>query len=497
MPFAAQVSTAARAPIAARVLTAARAPSGLLLVLIVALAVFLALWRLDTASWNYGELIYREAGHRYLSGDYNDNREHPPLAKQLLGVSMSVLGDGQWGVRLLPALLGLVTGILLVALGTRLGGLLVGVAAGAIWWLLPQAPGMLIGRLDRYGLLEPPALCLDVAAVLAAWWWGTTGRTAAAVLAGLGVGLAASAKLVGVLILPAVLLPVLWAPRSLRVRLTQAAGALGAAAIGFLMPFLVSGDGWTDLVADAVLRQQAHAERGHPVLVAGTLYRHPPWWAHLWWQQRYLGTIGVVALWVATLGLALGWRAHRRGVILAAAALLLPVLVLTLSPLKLPHYHLAWAAPQALAAGFGLAAAWRRGSAWRLGAVAVVVALAVPVADTVRTTATLQPNDYAAAARYLHDQHLDRSTVLLQGYPNVARAYLPDARLVDRARGPAPAVILVDSSIDERQGWRVTRLVAGLASGYQAERFGHVVVYWPGDRTRQRKGSIRDLALVR
>jgi hypothetical protein len=152
--------------------------------------------------------------------------------------------------------------------------------------------------------------------------------------------------------------------------------------------------------------------------------------------------------------------------------------VISLSPLKLPHYHLAWAAPQALAAGFGLAAAWRRGGAWRLGAIAVVVALAVPVTDTVRTTATLQPNDYAAAAQFLHNRHLDRSTVLVQGYRNVARAHLPHARLVRRPPGPAPTVILVDSfTADRQRRGRLTGYIRGLISTYQAQRFGRVVVY--------------------
>jgi 4-amino-4-deoxy-L-arabinose transferase-like glycosyltransferase len=481
VPLAARLPTAQR-PTIARSPTRVRALTVLPLVLILALAAFLALWRLDIASWHTDELIYREAGHRYLRGDYDYNRSHPLLAKQLLGISTAVLGDGPWGVRLLPALLGLVTGILLVALGTRLGGFPVGVAAGTIWWLLPQAPLGLVGRLDRYGMLEPPALCLDVVALLAAWWWGTTGRPRAAVVAGVAVGLAASAKLVGGLILPAVLLPVFWISRPLRVRAAQAAAVLVAAALGFLVPYLVSGDGWTELLADAVVRQQVHVGQGHDMLVAGTVYQHPPWWAHLWWQQQYLGTIGVAALWTATLGLALAWRAHRRAALISAVALLIPVLVITVSPLKLPHYHLAWAAPQALAAGFGLVAAWRRGRAWRLGALAVMVALAVPAAATVRTTATLQPNDYAAAGQFLHDRQLDRSTVLVQGYPNVVRAYLPHAKLVNRPPGPAPTVILVDPVVADRQkGAPLTGYIAGLARGYQAQRFGRIVVHWTQD----------------
>jgi 4-amino-4-deoxy-L-arabinose transferase-like glycosyltransferase len=481
MPLAARLPTAQR-PTIARSPTRARALTALLLVLVFALAAFLALWRLDVASWHTDELIYREAGHRYLRGDYDYNRSHPPLAKQLLGISMAVLGDGQWGVRLLPALLGLVTGILLVALGTRLGGFPVGVAAGAIWWLLPQAPLGIVGRLDRYGMLDPPALCLDVAALLAAWWWGATGRPRAAVLAGVAVGLAASAKLVGGLVLPAVVLPVFWIPRPRRVRVAQAAAVLVAAALGFLGPFLVSGDGWTERVADAVVRQQVHVDQGHAMLVAGTVYTHPPWWTHLWWQQQYLGTIGVVALWTATLGLALAWPAHRRTVLFSAVALLVPVLVITGSPLKLPHYHLAWAAPQALAAGFGLVAAWRRGGPWRLAVLAVVVALAMPAAGTVRTIATLQPNDYAAAGQFLHDQHLDRSTVLVQGYPNVTRAYLPHAKLVHRPPGPAPTVILVDPvTADRQKADPLTGYIAALTSRYSARRFGRIVVHWTQD----------------
>jgi 4-amino-4-deoxy-L-arabinose transferase-like glycosyltransferase len=450
----------------------------LLVVVIASLAVFLALWRLDTASWNTGELIYRKAARQYLKGDYTSNLEHPLLAKQLLGRSMAVLGTGRWGARLLPAILGLTTGILLVLLGTRLGGLAVGLAAGAVWWLLPQAPPVLVGRLDRYGLLEPPALCLDVAALLAAWWWSTSGRTPAAVLAGIAVGLAASAKLAGVLILPAVLIPVWWISRPLRVRAAQAAAALAAAVIGFLAPYLASGPGWTHALHDALLRQQGHAARGHFQLVAGVVYAHPPWWAHLWWQQQYLRTIGLVGLWVATLALALAWRAHRRAVVFVAAALLVPVLVASLSPLKLPHYHLVWAAPQALAAGFGLVAAWRRGGAWRLGTLALVVALAVPAADTVRATATLQPDDYAAATRYLRDRQLHHSSVLVLGYRNVAHAYLPHAKLVHRPPGPAPAAMLVDGFLADRQtSGPLAQYIAGIVGQYQAQRFGRVVVY--------------------
>jgi 4-amino-4-deoxy-L-arabinose transferase-like glycosyltransferase len=468
----------ARAPIDARAPTVTRVAIVLLVVVIAFLAVFLALWRLDTASWNTDELIYRNAARQYLHGNYTSNLEHPLLAKQLLGRSMAVLGTGQWGVRLLPALLGLTTGILLVLLGTRLGGFPVGVAAAAIWWLLPQAPPGLVGRLDRYGLLEPPALCLDVAALLAAWWWSTSGRTPAAVLAGIAVGLTASAKLAGVLTLPAVLIPAWWISRPLRVRAAQAAAALAAAVIGFLAPYLASGPGWTHALHDAVFYQESHAVRGHAQLVAGVLYQHPPWWANLWWQQQYLRTIGVVGLWVATLSLALAWRAHRRAVVFVAAALLVPVLVISLSPLKLPHYHLAWAAPQALAAGFGLVAAWRRGGAWRLGAVAVVVALAVPATDTVRATATLQPDDYAAATRYLRDRQLDRSSVLVLGYRNVTHAYLPHAKLVHRPPGPAPAVILVDAFLaDRRRSGPLAQYISGIVGQYQTQRFGRVIVY--------------------
>ena len=469
----------ARVPIGAQATTGApQLATVLLLVGIAATALFLSLWRLDTASWNSGELIYRDAARRYVRGDYSANLEHPLLAKQLYGRSMEVLGNDRWGTRLLPALLGLTTGILLVALGARLGGLAVGVAAGALWWLLPQAPPVLVGRLDRYGLLEPPALLLDAAALLAAWWWATSGRAHAAALAGLAIGLAASAKLAGVLALPAVLLPVLWVSRPLLVRAAQAVAALAAAVVGFLLPYLASGDGWTHAMSDAVLRQGRHAVRGHDQLVAGTVYLHPPWWANLWWQREYLGTVGVVALWLATLGLALAWRPHRRAVVFVAAALLVPVLVVSLSPLKLPHYHLVWAAPQALAAGFGLVAAWRRGGGWRLVALALVAALAVPVAGTVRTTATLQPGDYETAARFLHDQRLDRTSVLVNGYRDVARAYLPRAKLVIRPPGAAPKVIIVDSFVaDRRTQSELGHYIAGVLGRYRAQRFGRVVVY--------------------
>ena len=478
----------------------------LLLVVLVGAAGFVSFWRLGTASWNTDELIYRNAGRGALSAA---NREHPMLAKELIDVSVERLGEGPAAGRLPSALLGLATGAALLAIGWRLAGFRVGAAAAALWWLLPQAPGVLEARITRYGMLEPAMVCFGVLALLAAWLAMTGRRPAtAAALAGLALGLSASSKFTGALLGPAVLLAVALAPGPLPRRLGRVA-LLGAGAVaGFLGPYVLAGGDWAGALGFAVRFQRNHAEVGHGIMVAGQLTYHPPWWATLWWQQTYLGVPGTAALWLDTMaGLTAVWRADRRAAAVLATALLLPLAVLSLSPLQLPHYHLALAAVQALVAGLGMTALWAR-TGWRGGrhaaggrparrpraagaalAVALTAGLVPASAGLLTDVATLRPDGYRAAGEWLSANGPRRPLVMVHGYRRVAAAYLPGAEVVSKPARGVDAV-MVDPFVAERSpGGPAARFVRTISASWEAHHFGRITL-WTRPREATRAAAI-------
>jgi Dolichyl-phosphate-mannose-protein mannosyltransferase len=462
------------------------------------LGAFATFWRLDVASFHTDELAYlaAAAGRGAL---LDRNLEHPLLAKELIALSVELFGASPLALRLPGALLGLATGLALLALGRRLAGFGAGAAAAAVWWLLPQAPGIFVGRISRYALLEPTMTCFGALALLLAWWAGEWARSLAgpglgpvlgpAVLAGAALGLSVSAKFTGALLLPAVLAFALWPASS---RWPRALALLAGAGAGFLAPYLVAGGDWPAALVTAVEFQLRHAGRGHLTLVAGAPTAHPPWWASLWWQAGYLGLAGAAALWLASAAgvVAVARSAGARLAVPLAAALAVPAVVVSLSPLQLPHYHLVWAVPQALAAGIGLAAigqaALRRpGRAGRLaagaGGLALVAALVPAAAGLLATVATLAPSDYEAAAALLRERLPDRPQVLVWGYPTVAAAYLPDTRVLRvPPKGAAPDAIVVDRYIaGRRPDGPMARYVARVTKGWQAHQVDRLVVWLP------------------
>ncbi len=76
--------------------------------LITAAFALLCLWRLTIPSSPFfDEVHYLPAARVLIEGGYPINREHPPLGKELLALSMLVFGDRPLGWRLLPALAGI------------------------------------------------------------------------------------------------------------------------------------------------------------------------------------------------------------------------------------------------------------------------------------------------------------------------------------------------------------------------------------------------------
>ena len=131
------------------------------------------------------------------------------------------------------ALAGLLTGVGLLLVAQRMGGLWAGIIAFSLWCFLPR-PEIIgdydVGRIqiERYFRLEVFMGLFAVLALYAAWRWCERGRWRWAVAAGVLVGLAASSKAPGILALPAVLLAGLIGQPLGRRSLTSGRGRGGA-----------------------------------------------------------------------------------------------------------------------------------------------------------------------------------------------------------------------------------------------------------------------------
>ena len=446
--------------------------------LIVALAVFSGLWKLGTADWGIDEVIYREAGNAYLTGDYSANPEHPPLAKQIIGVSSALLGSSIWAVRLPGVLLALGTGFVLFALGRRMGGRVAGVAAAAIWLLLPLAPPPMDISITRYGMLEPAMVFLSSVALYCAWRWGEAGSPRWAAAAGGALGLAIAAKLPAALLLPVVLLPIVWTPANERRRVRAMTLLISAMAGGYVLPHLLGGREGIDLMTSAVALQAQHAEGGHGlnVIVAGSVFERPPWWSHLWWMVEQRGIAGSIGVGAALIGLVF-LRGRTRILAFLATAVLVPLVVMSLLSVKLPHYHVAWAAPLALAAGMGIAGWWQRSERHRMGAAVAALLLIVAMAGTMVTVLRLETSNYAAAASFLENRGLEGGEIGFAGWPKVAAEYLPEANLISQPAQPPPVVILDPHVTDRLPDVPAGQIVLDNGSLYLRHDFGRIQVY--------------------
>jgi 4-amino-4-deoxy-L-arabinose transferase-like glycosyltransferase len=253
---------------------------------------------------------YLAAGAHYVAGRATLNREHPYLSKQLIGLSQVVFGPSLLAGPLPGVVCAVLTAAVVFALGREVAGRWAGLGAAGLWLGLPQAPGTVVLRLDRYALLEPPMVALSMLGLLLALVGGRrlrVGHWRGVVFflaAGAAVGFATSAKITGVLAMAAVVMTVALSGRSWRDRALLTVGVLVAAAVAFWLPYAAQGDPGMDGLRYAASFQARHVTAGHPQVVSGHLYAAAPWWANGWWQASYLGWAGVLALWtLAGLGL--------------------------------------------------------------------------------------------------------------------------------------------------------------------------------------------------
>jgi 4-amino-4-deoxy-L-arabinose transferase-like glycosyltransferase len=414
------------------------------------LAAFVYLFRLGTPSWVTDELTYRFAAHQYIgNGVFGANREHPFLAKDILGVFQGLLGTSTADLRLGSALAGLLTGGVLFALGRRMAGLGAGLVAFALWAFLPHplpSPFGDVGpiKLERFGLLDTFMVFFSAVGLWLGWLWVETGRWRAAVGSGVAIGLAMACKETGVLFLPGIVVVGAAARPNARVGVAQAAALAAAAGVTALLTYLPPLGGGLGAISDMFHLENLHSTAGHAVIVDGRIYVHPPWWSHLWWQAKSVGTWPSIAL--GACAVFSPFVLPRRTAAYLLAAIAVPFLWLSFGVgFKLPHYYLTWQAPLALLAGLVI---WTLASSagWqRILAAALAVPLVVASLGTVADVAKLRPTDYVAVARFLSDRGQANGLVLDWCFTGVPNAYLPNATISQRPPPggfPATAIVL-------------------------------------------------------
>jgi hypothetical protein len=446
--------------------------------------------RLDVPTWNIDEILYARVGDQYLRGSFGANPEHPPLWKELIGLSRTALGETLWATRFPAAVAMLLTGALLWWWLSRVAPGGAGPLAALLWWTLPaptsypetDPPDVWV---LRFGTLDAPAGELGLAAVVAGWWWIRSGRPRAAAACGLLAGLAVATKMPAalVVVVPAVagVAAVAVAGRGWpdRIRRALGHGALWtvAAAAGFALPYLPMGRR-----APATFRagwdfQRRHGAGGHITLVDSVVTARPPWWSLVWWQYTAVGAAAAAVLVACTL-VAVAGR-PRLGCYLTAAWLVPMLVLVPVGRLAMPGYIQLWR-PELLAGvalGAAVAVGWARTRMPRPEAVAATGALvvtaalvAVPAAAAARRTEQLAPTGYAALPTLVPD-----GTIWIVDYPPVPARYIPGRYELTPKR--TPAAVAIHRSLAVRLGTGTRAEQWARAHGYRMVRSGELDVW--------------------
>src|SRR5829696_3949170 len=310
------------------------------LVAVLLLAAYTSFFRLGDEDWRTDEQTYQKAGLAYVrDGNFNPNQEHPFLAKYILGVTQVVSGSSDAAVVRIPAATAtLLTGLVLFAFARRVAGYWSGVLALALWTISP-----LTLDFGRDATLEVFLIFFSTLALYLGWRWAESGSWWFAGFAGAAVGLATASKLTGILFLPAILVVGLLKIGLCR-RLAFGGMVLSLAALATVL--ITYAPAWSE--APSAIRymfefQSQHNDEGHRESLNGEVYKFPPWWAHLWWQWEFYGTLASLSLAVTVLIALLRRRALELYLLLAA---LVPFLVLSFYvQVKLSHYFGAWQPP--------------------------------------------------------------------------------------------------------------------------------------------------------
>lgn len=454
--------------------------------------VFVHLFRLASGDGSFDEDSFVGDGWTYLHRGLSSNLTHPPLAKELFGYSQELFGRGITSSRLVAALAGIATAVVLAVWAWRAFGAVAAIVAAALWGLMPHA-GVTGGwstlglRIERLAMLDPVATCFVAVALWAGWEAHVAKSWRWSTAAGAAVGLAACAKAPGVLIAPVVgaaLVFVREAPRAWRAALLRGAMFVGGALVAVVVVY--ARFGWHDSVHQIHYMldfQIRHGEEGHTVLVGNVPYAHAPWWAGLRFTTDGLGTLGT-ALVLALGAVAFTSSRSRPAAVYGTAAMLLTYAGVVQSRLMLPHYYVIWLPGLILTAAAGAQVAFdrairRRG--WRVAGLVAAGLLAIVAVGSVWSIATVGPGDYGRAARLLERarvhsvnvygytnlfHHQSRQTVITEGLPKA---------------GDLPQALVVDQLQTKRFPYQVANIDSWLAStptnSYRLEHVGRLEVW--------------------
>src|SRR5829696_2017679 len=380
-----------------------RALRAFVLIAVLLFAAYTAFFKLGIEDWRVDEPTYREAGLAYVQDyDFSSNREHPFLAKYILGVTQIMFGSSDAEVVRIPAAVAcLLTGLVLFAFARRVAGYWVGVLALALWTI-----SSLTLAFGRFATLEIFLRFFSTLALYLGWRWAEGGSWWFAGFGGAAVGLATASKLVGILFLPAILLVGLLKIGFGR-RLVFGGTLVSLAALATVL--ITYAPAWSE--APSAIRymfefQSEHNDRGAQQKINGVAYRFPPWWAHLWWQWEFYGTLASLSLAVALLIAVLRRRALELYLLVAA---LVPFLVLSFYvQVKLHPYFGAWQPPLILLLAVVAGKLTQQGIPRGIFAVLLLAPFVYLGTQTLQAVKQIQPSTNVAIAQHLKDTGHDR-----------------------------------------------------------------------------------------
>jgi 4-amino-4-deoxy-L-arabinose transferase-like glycosyltransferase len=418
-----------------------RALRTIVLVSVLLLAAYTAFFRLGLEDWHTDEPVYRIAGLQYVQdNNFSMNQEHPFLAKYVLGITQMVSGSSEAEVVRFPAATAsLLTGLILFAFARRVAGYWVGVLALALWTISPLT--MTFGRVAT---LEVFLAFFCTLALYLGWRWAESGSWWFAGLCGVAIGLATASKVVGILFLPAILLVGLLKLGVSRRFIFQSVLVGLAAAATALATYAPLGSEAPSAIQYMLEFQSHHNDRGHRQKINDVVYKFPPWWAHLWWQWEFYGTLATLSLGVAVIFAVVRRRALEIYLLVAA---LVPFLFLSLyAQVRLHHYFGVWQPPLILLVALAAGKLARQGIIGGIFAVLLLAPFAYLGVETVQAVSEVQPGPNAAVAEYLKDTGHDRGPILVQG--GRIKEYLPKAQVFDKpkdAQGEEIEAVIMDS----------------------------------------------------
>ena len=444
---------------------------------IAAVGGFDLLFRLGAPDWSTDELAYRDSGwSSFHGGSFLANPEHPPLAKHIVGVFEILFGRSETPVRMSAVVAGVLTGVFLALIARRVAGNWAALATAAVWFALPHPADL---KLERFALLDVFMAMFTTLAILCVVHWSVSRTWRWVVATGIAVGLATACKLPGALAYAPVGVFVVVRGR-FSVRSWLQLSALTAAGVGaFVAAYIPAVRQMPHQVGYMIAFQGRQRTQGHPVLVGGHVYRHPPWWTQLRWQWDASWVLALCYLAVVVFAVVIARRDPDM-------ALLVGVLVTTfgffafVSGNILGQYPYAWAPVLAVITGLTLREMAGRGGLVRVGALVIALALVVPAAQLIVRTASIRRTDYAAAAELLRARVGPAPSVVVVGYGDVLLAYLPRCRLVrDTARVVATAVVFDPEVADRRAIGRDSKFLAAHPLEFSGHRIGRLTVYLP------------------